>query len=111
MSSIFSGYASYFTEQVTSRFLSSSAKTLNDNFVKSNSELISIPALPITDQTFDLLKKFFAYSLVSTVLASSAFYIGFNYAKKRNRFDPRSCEDDKTDQVIQVQGSKKHKNK
>jgi hypothetical protein len=99
MSSIFSGYASFFTEQ-TSRFLSSSSQAVSNNLAKaSNLEQISVNNLPINDQTFDLLKKFLAYSLVSTVVASSAFYIGFNYAKKRNRFDPRSPDDDKTDQV------------
>ncbi len=99
MSSIFSGYVSFFTEQ-TGRLLSSSSQAINDNLVKSsNLEQITADSLPINEQAFSLLKKFLAYSLMSTVVASSAFYIGFNYAKKRNRFDPRSPEDDKTDQV------------
>ena len=99
MSSIFSGYASFFTEQVAGRFLTSSAKQLNDNVVKTSSDQI-VPM--ISDQTFDLLKKFITYTTISTLVASSAFYIGFNYAKQRNRFDPRSREDDKTDQVIDI---------
>lgn len=96
MSSLFSGYASLFTEQIAGRFLTSSAKEINDNVVEASSNQI---APMFNDQTFDLLKKFMTYTTISTLVASSAFYIGYNYAKQRNRFDPRSREDDKTDQV------------
>lgn len=99
MSSLFSGYASLFTEQIAGRFLTSSAKEINENVVKASSNQI---APIINDQTFDLLKKFMTYTTISTLVASSAFYIGYNYAKQRNRFDPRSREDDKTDQIEQI---------
>lgn len=99
MSSLFSGYASLFTES-TSRFLTSTTQSLNKNLISTNSQQIGMNISSVTsDHTFDLLKKFLAYSVLSTVVASSAFYIGYNYAKQRNRFDPRSREDDKTDQV------------
>lgn len=99
MSSIFSGYASYFTENTIGRFLTHSSRDIASN------EIIKTEApnlLPINDQSFDFLKKILAYTALSTVVASSAFYIGYNYAKQRNRFDPRSREDDKTDQIEQL---------
>lgn len=98
MSSIFSGYTSFFTEQ-TSRFLTSTAQNVKENTDKL---ALNIAPMPITDHTFDLLKKFFAYTAISTIVASSAFYVGYNFAKQRNRFDPRSREDDKTGQIEQI---------
>jgi len=110
MSSLFSGYASFFTES-SSRFLMSTTQSLNKNLLAADSPKISMDLSAVTssvtssvtsDHTFDLLKKFLAYSVLSTVVASSAFYVGYNYAKQRNRFDPRSREDDKTDQIEQL---------
>lgn len=102
MSSLFSGYASFFTES-SSRFLMSTTQSLNKNLLAADSpkilNLSAVTSSVTSDHTFDLLKKFLAYSVLSTVVASSAFYVGYNYAKQRNRFDPRSREDDKTDQV------------
>ena len=97
MSSIFSGYASYFTEQTVGRFLTSTAQTNGNQVIENEASNFSNI---VSDQSFDFLKKFLAYTALSTVVAGSAFYIGYNYAKQRNRFDPRSREDDKTDQVI-----------
>ena len=73
MSSNISGYASYLTQ-------------------------LSSLAL-INEHSFDLAKKFLDYSILSAAVAGSAFYFGYNYAKNRHRFDPRSREDSRNEQV------------
>ena len=48
-------------------------------------------------QTLNLLKKALGVSLASVAVMGSAFYVGYQFAKKRHRFHVR--ETDKNDQV------------
>jgi hypothetical protein len=94
MSSLLSSYASYFTQ--ASRYLGSN---VNNNFSseKVNQDLTF--SISLNENTLNLLKKFVGYSLFSAAVAGSAFYIGFHYAKRRDRFNYRIREESKNEQV------------
>ena len=97
MSSTFSGYASYLTN--ATGFLAANAKhnIFSSQTDKINSNFLSLSV--VSEDSFDLLKKFVGYGVVSAAVAGSAFYFGYNYAKNRHRFDPRSREDSRNEQV------------
>ncbi len=77
-----------------SKFLSSSFDNLNVNdLFKQNASTINktLAAVPLNEQTVELLKKVAGYSATSAALAGSAFYFGYKYAKlQRHRFEHSS---------------------
>lgn len=106
---------SYFNQEATS-FLSSTTKLIQngfDNFLtngtiskaatSTTNDVISSGTHVIirsqSEQTLNIIKKLIGLSVASVAVFGSAFYIGYNFAKKSHRFHVR--EADKNDQVKQ----------
>jgi hypothetical protein len=53
----------------------------------------------INENAAVLFKKLISYGVLNAAVASSAFYVGYYYAKRRIRFDPRVREESKSEQV------------
>ena len=78
--------------------VSSSPVTASRDLVASGgSYVVSSSANDSAAQTLSLLKKALGISLAGAAFMGSAFYIGYQFAKKRHRFHVR--ETDKNDQV------------
>lgn len=60
-------------------------------------DLVVSTANETSAQTMSLMKKVVGFSLASVAVVGSAFYVGYQLAKKRHRFHVR--ETDKNDQV------------
>jgi hypothetical protein len=69
--------------------------TASDAVLSASSQIILRSQ---AEETFNLVKKIVGISVASVAVFGSAFYFGYNFAKKRHRFHVR--EADKNDQVM-----------
>jgi len=56
----------------------------------------------INENAAVLFKKLIGYGVLNAAVASSAFYVGYYYAKRRVRFDPRIREESKSEQLERI---------
>lgn len=89
---ITNGFDNFLTNGVNISKSATSAAT--DSMLNASSQLILRSQ---TEETLNLVKKIVGISVASVAVFGSAFYFGYNFAKKRHRFHVR--EADKNDQV------------
>lgn len=89
MNSFASECKSYLSQ--AGRFITQTAENLHYDLIQSKSESASavvLSELPLTEHTYEVVKKMLGFTVTSAVIATSAFLVGYKIANnQKRRFD------------------------